>query len=144
VLNRPLPLSFYASDPGAKASAYNLVLQTLSHKSSSLYEHLIKTFVDADPDSYLADLFTSIFTGSLTIDESARLWDAYVFEGDAILVRAAVAVLMEREMALLGAKTVEELSEALKGCPPACKERAAREIGHEDRWMWSVRDAGKA
>ena len=145
VLNRPLPLSFHASDQGAKASAYNLVLQTLGHKSPPLHNHLTKNVEEAKPDEYLGNLFTSMFTGHLAIDEAARLWDVYVFEGDALLVRAAVAFLLSREMSLLGTKTAEEVRSALSGRNASVPSaRPAGEMGAEDRFMLSVREAGKA
>lgn len=145
VLNRPLPLSFYTSDLGAQASAYNLVMQTLSHKSSALCEHLTKTVEDVEPELYLGDLFTSMFTSYLAIDEAARLWDVYVFEGDALLVRAAVAVLLSREMALLGSKTADEVRAVLSKSETArSPARTVGEVGAEDRFMRSVREAGKA
>lgn len=130
VLNRPLPLSFYTSDPGAQASAYNIVLQTLGQKSPRLLEHLTK--VDVLPEQYLGQVFTSIFTSHLPVDEAARLWDVYVFEGDALLVRAAVALLLRREMALLGTRTGDEV-------------RAVMGRGKADEgFIMSVREAGKA
>lgn len=144
-MNRALPLSFYAADPGAKSSAYNLVLQMLSGKSVSLHEHLVRDLADADPDAYLNDVFTSVFTSSLAIDEAARLWDVYVFEGDGVLVRAAVALLMDREMALLGSKSVAEVRAALQGGTTSERQgRVVGETGAEDRWMQSVRNAGKS
>jgi hypothetical protein len=78
----------------------------------------------------------------------SRLWDAYVFEGDAVLVRAAVALLLEREMALLGAKSVDEVKTALMGANESGKNadkqrRVIGETGAEDRWMRTVRDAGR-
>ncbi len=148
ILNRPLPLSFYASDPGAKASAYNILLQTLSHKSPELHDHItqISQLADRDADSYLGDVFTSLFTGYLALDQAARLWDVYVFEGDAVLVRAGVAYLLEREMALLGTKNVTEIRAVLEGIKDGSEKKqpvVARQ-GEEDRWMTMVREAGKA
>lgn len=148
ILNRPLPLSFYASDPGAKSSAYNLLLQTLSHKSAGLHGHLV-SLPDHDPDAYLADIFTSLFTGQLALDEAARLWDVYVFEGDAVLVRAGVALLAEKEMTLLGAKTITEVKLVLDRSDGEEDEKNKQQRivggqGAEDRWMRSVREAGKA
>ncbi|PHH88352.1 hypothetical protein CDD83_7638 [Cordyceps sp. RAO-2017] len=144
ILNRPLPLSFYTFDQGAQASAYNIVLQTLSRKSTALHEHLTRTLESGAPELYLGSLFTSLFTGYLTIDEAARLWDVYVFEGDAVLVRAAVAVLLSHEMALLGSKTADEV-QAVMSRPDSRRSsaRAVGEVGAEDRFMRRVRDAGK-
>ncbi|KAH6608340.1 tbc1 domain-containingfamily member 14 [Trichoderma cornu-damae] len=144
VLNRPLPLSFYTFDRGAQASAYSLVLETLKTKSNSLYEHLTKTVQGVQLDHYLANIFTSLFTGHLAIDEAARLWDVYVFEGDMLLVRAAVAILLGREMDLLGSKTAEEVKAVLsRTSAGASSTRALSEVGAEDRFMQTVRDAGK-
>ncbi|KAH7150193.1 hypothetical protein B0J13DRAFT_285245 [Dactylonectria estremocensis] len=145
VLNRPLPLSFYASDPGAQSSACNLVLQTLALKSPTLHHHLTMNVDPATLEAYLRNIFTSMFTAQLAIDEAARLWDVYVFEGDGLMVRAAVAFLLSREMTLLGTKTAADVKAVL--LVQNANVRSARpvgEIGAEDRFMMSVRDAGKA
>lgn len=145
ILNRSLPLSFQTSDATAQVSAYNLVLRTLSHKSTTLHDHLTTGVPDLVPEVYLCNVFSSIFTSLLTIDEAARLWDVYVFEGDALLVRAAVAVLMEREMDLLGSKTPDEIWAVMaKASTNSTVPRAVGKIGVEDRFIQTVRDAGKA
>ncbi|KAM5347603.1 hypothetical protein ACJ41O_007427 [Fusarium nematophilum] len=145
VLNRPLPLSFYASDPGAQASAFNLVIQTLSLKSAPLHEHLTKKVENLNLEETLSNILTSMFTGHLAIDEAARLWDVYVFEGDALLIRAAVAFLLSREMTLLGAKTADEIKAILSQRNAKVPSvRVAGEVGAEDKFMISVREAGKA
>lgn len=137
VLNRPLPLSFYASDSGAKASAYNLLLQTLSTKSPRLHKHLTKAEFSLDPEDYLHGIFTALFTQHLSLDECTRLWDVYVFEGDAVLVRAAVALLMQREPSLLAAHNRAAILKALT-------EGGQKVVqGREDDWMQQVREAGK-
>ncbi|XXG93799.1 hypothetical protein Hte_000048 [Hypoxylon texense] len=138
VLNRPLPFSFYASDVGAKTSAYNLVLQTLSTKSPRLHEHLMKSELGLEPEGYLAGVFTSCFTRHFSLDEVTRLWDVYVFEGDAILVRAAVALLLDLEMPLLGASTTEEVRKALENRSQADQQEKV------EAWMARIREAGKS
>ncbi|CAK7231408.1 hypothetical protein SCUCBS95973_007903 [Sporothrix curviconia] len=146
LLNRPLPLSFYASDPGAKASAYNLVLQMLSSKSAVLAGHFTH-LPDHDPDMYLNSVFTSLFTGHLALDQAARLFDVYVFEGDTVLVRAAVALLLEKEATLLGTHDTLEVAQIMCGKNGDGAEEKAQvvvaETGEEDRWMHAVREAGK-
>ncbi|KAL2166950.1 hypothetical protein VTG60DRAFT_1908 [Thermothelomyces hinnuleus] len=174
VLNRPLPLSFYASDAGAKNSAYNLVLHTLLQKSSALHDHLTKLAgADRDMDAFLESVFTGLFTRHLALDEVTRLWDVYVFEGDALLVRAAVALLLQHEMALLAAGSIAEVQAVLLGgsvvvvpaapaspspdgsastsggtrlsviSPPPKSPRVVGGQGDEERWMTAVREAGK-
>ncbi|KAJ4394888.1 hypothetical protein N0V93_004108 [Gnomoniopsis smithogilvyi] len=140
VLNRALPLSFHSADAGAKSSAYNLLLQTLAAKSPKLHAHLT-ALPGHDADTYLGEVYTSLFTSPLlALDEVSRLWDVYVFEGDAVLVRAGVAVLLEHEMALLGTKSMEEVVGALQG---KRKQRLVGKAGDEERWMKMVREAGK-
>lgn len=154
VLNRPLPLSFLTSDQGAQSSVYNLVMQTVGQKSRALHEHLTRTVQEAEPELYLGHMFTTLFTGYLALDEATRLWDVYVFEGDGLLVQAAVAVLLSREMALLGSKTGDEVKAVLLSSSSAA---AAAEPGHgeggggpgggvetEEGFMRAVREAGRA
>ncbi|KAM0323736.1 hypothetical protein ACHAQA_008673 [Verticillium albo-atrum] len=145
VLNRPLSLGFYASDPGVKASAYNLVLQTLQVKSPGLHEHLTRNIPDADPDQYLSSIFTGLGTSHLAMDECARLWDVYVFEGDSLLVRAATAMLLRQEMALLGTREGDEVRKLVESGPTKNgKVALAGGAGDEEGWMRWLREAGKA
>jgi len=135
-LNRPIPLSFQASDAGAKSTAYNLVLETVSKKAPQLHQHLTNRELNLDPELYLAEMFTTLFTQHLSLDECTRLWDVFTFEGDVVLVRAAVALLLEKETALLGCSTPAELSRALT------ERSIISEKGHDDAWMGRVRDVG--
>ncbi|KAH6847142.1 hypothetical protein B0I37DRAFT_309421 [Chaetomium sp. MPI-CAGE-AT-0009] len=149
VLNRPLPLSFYASDAGAKNSAYNLVLHTLHQKSPALHQHLTKLAADRDPDAYLEPVFAGLFTRHLALDEATRMWDVYVFEGDPLLIRAGVALLLQREMALLGTRSVADVQAVLGITSPdgSTLPKSPRVVGgngEEDRWMQALREAGKA
>ncbi|CAN8099852.1 unnamed protein product [Discula destructiva] len=138
VLNRGLPLSFHSDDAGAKASAYNLLLQTLAAKSPSLHAHL-SALPQHDADVYMREIYTSLFTNQLALDEASRLWDVYVFEGDAVLIRAGVAVLLEHEMALLGTSNTGEVVKVIQ----SKKQRLVGKPGDEERWMKMVREAGK-
>ncbi|CAK7272872.1 hypothetical protein SEPCBS119000_005350 [Sporothrix epigloea] len=145
MLNRPLPLSFHAADPGAKASAYNLVLQMLSPKSAILADHLLG--MDGhDPDVYLNSVFTSLFTDRLALDQAARLLDVYVFEGDAVLIRAGVALLLDKEATLLGTQNAFEVDKALchksRDGDKNNTQSVVAKTGEEDRWMQAVREAG--
>ncbi|KAI1799608.1 TBC domain-containing protein [Daldinia bambusicola] len=138
ILNRPLLFSFYASDVGAKTSAFNLLLQTLAKKSPKLHEHLTNQELGIEPDGYLGGIFTSCFTRNFSLDECTRIWDVYVFEGDAVLVRAAVALLLDREASLLSAKTTAEVRDIIDGRSKSDEQEKV------DAWMTKVRDAGKS
>ncbi|KAK7752573.1 hypothetical protein SLS62_005541 [Diatrype stigma] len=138
ILNRSLPLSFYASDSGAKTSAYNFVLETLSQKSPKLHQHLENRDLGLEPDEYLAATFTALFTQNISLDEATRLWDVYVFERDNVLISAAVALLLDREMTLLSANTSEEVRRALDYRSKSDSQ------GKEDEWMALVRSAARS
>ncbi|CAI4216071.1 unnamed protein product [Parascedosporium putredinis] len=130
----------------ANTSAYNLVLQTVRDKSDGLHRHLTTQLAgEPDPDAFLGDVFTALFTTALAIDEAARLWDVYVFEGDAVLIRAAVALLLWEEGPLLAAREAADVRAVLAGSGAGAREKKAlAEVGAEDRWMQAVREAGKA
>ncbi|KAI1134051.1 TBC domain-containing protein [Hypoxylon sp. FL0543] len=138
VLNRPLPFALYASDIGAKTSAFNLVLQTISTKSPRLHQHLTKPELGLEPDDYLRDVFTSCFTRHFSLDECTRLWDVYVFEGDTVLIRAAVALLLDMDVPLLDASTATEIQRVLES---RSKSHQREDI---DAWMARLRAAGKS
>ncbi|KAJ3557642.1 hypothetical protein NPX13_g9885 [Xylaria arbuscula] len=102
VLNRSLPLSFQSHDQGAQSSVHQLVHQTLAAKSPQLHKHLSDpATLGPDFETCLNDMFTTLFTRHLSLDDCTRLWDVYVFEGDNILIHGAVALLLECEMSLL-------------------------------------------
>lgn len=120
-------------------------MQTLSVKAPRLHEHLTKDIAEGDADFYLGNFFMGLGTTHLAMDEAARLWDVYVFEGDAVLVRAAVATLMRHEMALLGAKSAGEAKKLVEsGANKDGRKAVVGDDGAEDQWMRSVREAGKA
>lgn len=114
------------------------MLQTLATKSTKLHAHLT-ALPGHDADRYMCEIFTSLFTNQLALDEASRLWDVYVFEGDAVLIRAGVAALLDREMVLLGTKSIEEAVSAIRNK----KQRLVGKPGDEQRWMQMVREAGK-
>jgi len=135
ILNRPLPLSFHTSDTGGTSRVYTLFLSTLQHKSPRLHAHLTNTNLALSPDEFLHNLFTSLFTGCLSLDNATRLWDVMVFEGDAVLVRAGVALLMGLEGKLFGAGIAKEVGLIVK--------TGLNNVGEEE-WMKNVREAGKS
>ncbi|KAI1261830.1 hypothetical protein F5Y18DRAFT_193756 [Xylariaceae sp. FL1019] len=123
VLNRPLPLSFYSDDPGAQSQVLERVHKRLSRRSPRLHEHLEKPSVGSNFDLRLNDILTTMFTRHLNLDDCTRLWDIYVFEGDKILLVAAVALLLEKEMALLSAESEAEVKDIVEAAPqPALQD----------------------
>ncbi|ESZ97458.1 hypothetical protein SBOR_2147 [Sclerotinia borealis F-4128] len=139
ILNRPLSLSFHTNDSGAISRVYGLFLTTLSQKSPRLHAHLTSKDLNLNPDVYLRDTFASLFTSSVSLDNASRLWDIAVFEGDSVLVRAAVALFGMLESKLHAVSSDREILEVLK----EGIEAEGLELGEED-WVAAVRGAGKS
>lgn len=136
VLNRSLPLSYHTNDSGATSRVNSLVLSTLEHKSPRLHAHLTDPKIGLNANAYLRELFCSLFTGFLSLDNATRLWDVMVFEGDAALVRAGVAYLTGMESKLFGAETSREICAIIR-------DGLDSSVGEEE-WMVYVRGAGKS
>lgn len=145
-LNRSLPLAFHTRDPVATQTTYNLVLNNLMHKFPRLYTYLITTVPQAyniQISELLEPIFTSMFTGYLGLDEVTRLWDVWVFEGDAVFVRAGIALLGAVEGKLYAADGRREVKAVFEGLSSRVGTGESSPFGGEDEWMIKVRDAGK-
>ncbi|KAI0449119.1 hypothetical protein F5B21DRAFT_63834 [Xylaria acuta] len=139
VLNRSLPLSFYAGDQGARSSVYQLVSQTLAARSPQLHRHLgDPNTMGPDWDMRLNDIFVSLFTRQLCLDDCTRLWDVYVFEGDRILIHAAAALLLEKEITLLSAQSPVEFQQVL-----GSDSKPTLQGQDDDAYIRRVQDIGK-
>ncbi|TKA71880.1 hypothetical protein B0A55_06334 [Friedmanniomyces simplex] len=136
LLSRPLPLAFLIHDKAGMNSAYDLVLSTLKYKCTKLHSHLTSSVTDLQPEEYLAPIFRCLFAYNLPPEHVSRVWDIYAFEGDKVLVRAAVAVLGRLESRLYGSK--EEVLELL-----GWGNGGRWEVGGEEEFVSAVRDAGK-
>ncbi|OXV12052.1 hypothetical protein Egran_00185 [Elaphomyces granulatus] len=172
-LNRPLPLAFLTSDPGAIKRTYLLVSETLRYKFPLLFTHLYEVLHLSDEEIW-DPMFRSLFTNGLDLERLSRVWDCWVFEGDRIIIRAAVAILGCLQMQLLGFTPDEKGRETAKlilGWGPRMLDKGTtrhssptpiignggsqfsnaalgnywilRSAGDEDGFMHEVRDAGK-
>ncbi|KAJ5757648.1 uncharacterized protein N7511_006342 [Penicillium nucicola] len=91
-LNRPLPVAFLTWDRGAMARSYTLATDTLRYKFPRLLAHLTETHHLSDEEIW-EPIFRSLLTNGLDLERLSRVWDCWVFEGDRIMIRSAVAVL---------------------------------------------------
>ncbi|KAF3315477.1 hypothetical protein TWF173_003396 [Orbilia oligospora] len=140
LLNRQLPLSFYTQDEPQITNIYAAFLRAFQYKLPNLYQH-IHVKLQLPPPLYLEAMFTTLFTLHVPIDIVSRLWDVYAFEGDAFLIRSAVAVLGVLESKLYGSK--EEIIALLGWEGKGCSNRSDWRLGKEDEFMAKVRSAGK-
>lgn len=128
------------------------------HKFPRIHAHLTQNGHKGSIEiaDMLTPVFTSLFTNGagLGLDEITRLWDVYVFEGDAVLVRAGIALLGAREQDILNARGSQEVLNVMNGrsmmgsTAHGSKEGAESKSSHslfggEDEWMLKVRLAGK-
>src|SRR5690606_10261454 len=98
--NRPLPLAFLTYDRGAMARVFSLASALLRLKFPRLSTHLCENLCLSDHQMW-EPMFRSLFTNGLDLDRLSRVWDCWVFEGDDILIRTAVAILGSLETQLL-------------------------------------------
>ncbi|KAL3478195.1 hypothetical protein BJX99DRAFT_224786 [Aspergillus californicus] len=91
-LNRPLPVAFLTMDRGAVSRTYSLASSTLRYKFPRLATHLYETLRMSDEEIW-DSMFRSLLTNGLDLERSSRVWDCWVFEGDRIMIRAAIATL---------------------------------------------------
>ena len=154
LMNRPLPLAFLTGDPAATGKAYDLTLSLLQRKYPRLHDRLFSPSAPLDtpnisgtptlslnlpPSLVLEPLIRTLFLGpgqGLGIDIAARVWDVMVFDGDAAILRTAVAVLGELEGKLYGSR--EEVLAVLGW------RGDLGSVGDEEAFMAKVRAVGKA
>ncbi|WEW60059.1 hypothetical protein PRK78_005543 [Emydomyces testavorans] len=169
-LNRPVPLAFLTSDPGAMARAYSLASATLRLKFPRLSTHLCENLCLTDEQIW-EPMFRTLFTNGLDLERLSRVWDCWVFEGDRVLFRAGVAVLGSLEaqfMSLAPGDEGQSIATAILGwgsksvglgrrrsapVQPATpvstmngsngKYWAVEVVGNEDAFMHIVREAGR-
>ncbi|CAL5868416.1 uncharacterized protein PFLUO_LOCUS2641 [Penicillium psychrofluorescens] len=91
-LNRPLPLAFLTWDRGAMARTYKLASDTMRYKFNRLSVHLHETLQLSDEEIW-EPMFRSLLTNGLDLERISRVWDCWVFEGDRIMIRSAVALM---------------------------------------------------
>ncbi|KAL2860671.1 putative TBC domain protein [Aspergillus lucknowensis] len=91
-LNRPLPVAFMTMDRGAMSRTYSLASATLRYKFPRLSTHFYETLRLSDEEIF-GPMFQSLLTNGLDLERISRVWDCWVFEGDRIIIRAAVAIL---------------------------------------------------
>ncbi|CAI7581354.1 hypothetical protein N7533_009831 [Penicillium manginii] len=91
-LNRPLPVAFLTWDRGAMSRTYTLASDTLRYKFPRVATHLCDTLKLSDEEIW-EPTFRSLLTNGLDLERASRVWDCWVFEGDRIMIRTAVAVM---------------------------------------------------
>jgi len=111
--------------------SYALTTTILARKLPRLHHHLFHTLRLTGSELF-EHMFQTLFSAGLEIDLLSRVWDVFVFEGDTVCIRAAVAVLGRLEGRLYGER--EDVLRVVRG---------RWEVGGEEAFMGAVRAAGK-
>ena len=90
LLNRSVQMAFYKMD--VDMQQYISLFETLFKRSlPELHHHFER--IGLTSDMYLLDWILTIYSKSLPLDLSTRLWDIYIFEGQSFFFRASLGIL---------------------------------------------------
>lgn len=123
--------------------AYNLILSLLATKVPRLYTHLFSqsSGLGLSPHEILEPMIRTLFLApgqGLGIEIASRVWDVMILDGDAVVMRTAVAVLAGLEGKLYGTR------EEVLGMLGWGGKGGLRAEGDEvENFMGKVRAAGK-
>ena len=151
-LNGPLALAFLTNDPSSTAKALEQISSTLLYKFPRLHKHLLRPIDEGGLGMHPAHVFEAILrtllTNGLEIEKLVRVWDCFVFEGDRIIIRAAVALLGSLQAQIFGfVGSAEEqrrmVCELLSWGPVGRVQGYWDTRGDADSFMAEVKEAGK-
>lgn len=90
LLNRSVQMAFYKMD--VDMQQYISLFETLFKRTlPELFSHFES--IGLTSDMYLLDWILTIFSKSLPLDLSTRLWDIYIYEGQSFFFRASLGIL---------------------------------------------------
>ena len=96
-LNRPTAHAFLANDGGSMSKTYSLAMSTLATKFPRLHGYLFNDMerggLSMSGEAVFEPMLRTLFANGLDVDHLSRVWDCWIFEGDRVLVTAAVAIL---------------------------------------------------
>jgi Rab-GTPase-TBC domain len=150
--NGPLALAFLTNDSGTTAKALQHAYSTLQYKVPRLYNYLFRPLRDGGLEMHPADIFEVMFrtllTNGLDIERLVRVWDCFVFEGDRVVTRAAVALLGCLQTQIFGfegsPQEKRRMIRELLSWGPAGRVHGYWDLqGDADSFMADVREAGK-
>ncbi|XP_059488575.1 TBC1 domain family member 14-like [Neocloeon triangulifer] len=91
MLNRPCQRAFFCLDEAAIAAYFATYNDLLAENLPHLSRHFTQQALT--PDLYLLDWMYTMFSRSMPLDLTCRVWDLYLRDGEEFLFRAALGVL---------------------------------------------------
>lgn len=96
-LNRATPAGFLTCDASVTGRTYVQAANALAMKASNSWQYLFGRVEDGglelNGEEVFEPMFRTLFANGLDLERLVRVWDCWVFEGDRVLVRTAVAIL---------------------------------------------------
>jgi hypothetical protein len=91
IILNPAILPFYRLDEDKIKSRLDLFQEIFYCNLPKLYNHFIN--LDIIPEHFLIEWFMTLFSRSLSIELTFRIWDIYVIEGICVLYKTAIVIL---------------------------------------------------
>jgi hypothetical protein len=105
-LNRATPAGFLTCDASVTGRTYVQAADALAMKAPKVWQHLFCSAheggLELKGEEVFEPMFRTLFANGLDLERLVRVWDCWVFEGDRVLVRTAVAVLSSLEGQIMG------------------------------------------
>jgi Rab-GTPase-TBC domain len=150
--NGPLALAFLTNDPNSTARFLDQVSSTLLYKFPRLHKYLFQPLEQGGLGMHWNEVFEAILrtllTNGLDVERLVRVWDCFVFEGDKIAIRAAVALLGCLQAQIFGfegsPQEKRRMIQELLSWGPTGRVHGYWDLrGDADTFMADVKDAGK-
>lgn len=103
MLEDSITFAIHSGDEQSVASYYASFLKVLNTKLPSLYQHFQNNRLA--PSAYLGPMISSWYADYVSIDLINRLWDIFIFEGDAFLIRIGLGILLSVQYKLYGSRS---------------------------------------
>jgi hypothetical protein len=155
-LNRATPAGFLTCDASVTGKTYVQAADALALKSPEVWRYLFgrtqEGGLELSGEEVFEPMFRTLFTNGLDLERLVRIWDCWVFEGDRVLVRTAVAILscLEGQVARSEGDTIvrkKRVIELLGWGPSGRKEKNGywnlEGVGDADAFMKVVKSMGR-
>lgn len=105
-LNRTTPAGFLTCDASVTGRTYVQAADALAVRAPKVWQYLFSSAreggLELKGEEVFEPMFRTLFANGLDLERLVRVWDCWVFEGDRVLVRTAVAVLSSLESQIMG------------------------------------------
>ena len=156
-LNRNTPAAFLTCDVVGMEIIYNSIQEKLGKACPRLSRYLFSPETEPDTgglelsgEELFEPMLRTMFANGMDLDRLVRVWDCWVFEGDRLLIRTAIAILASLETQIFGMEgeglTKRRNVIEMLGWGPKGRHHGYWDLtstGDVDGFMKDVRDMGR-